>query len=183
MLNKHNVLHKSLYTLHKNAQRSQPEPLKQLCNAVVVVVAGADDIPQCPDLGQGVGHHGGHTGPGQHGAVIVAVADGKGGLPGDAEPVGQSQQGGTLVHPCGGDLYIVRGTLYGLDAGKRPETDESGLCNLDAVEEHTEFFHFVGVAAHPFVQIPHNMGTAIVRLSGLGGMALDMTVLKPVPSK
>ena len=40
------------------------------------------------------------------------------------------------------------------------------------------FFHFVGVAAHPFVQIPHNMGTAIVRLSGLGGMALDMTVLK-----
>ena len=75
MLNKHNVLHKSLYTLHKNAQRSQSEPLKQLCNAVVVVVAGADDIPQCPDLGQGVGHHGGHTGPGQHGAVVVAVAD------------------------------------------------------------------------------------------------------------
>ena len=36
----------------------------------------------------------------------------------------------------------------------------------------------MGVAAHPFVQIPHNMGTAIVRLSGLGGMALDMTVLK-----
>ena len=98
MLNKHNVLHKSLYTLHKNAQRSQSEPLKQLCNAIVVIVAGADDIPQCPDLGQSVGHHGGHTGPGQHGAVVVAVADGKGGLPGDAEPVGQSQQGGTEWH-------------------------------------------------------------------------------------
>ena len=83
MLNKHNVLHKSLYTLHKNAQRSQPEPLKQLCNAIVVVVAGADDIPQCPDLGQGVGHHGGYTGPGQHGAVVFTVADGSGGFPRD----------------------------------------------------------------------------------------------------
>ncbi len=37
--------------------------------------------PQCPDLGQGVGHHGGHTGPGQHGAVVFTVADGSGGFP------------------------------------------------------------------------------------------------------
>ena len=108
MLNKHNVLHKSLYTLHKNAQLSQSEPLKQLCNAIVVIVAGADDIPQCPDLGQSVGHHGGHTGPGQHGAVVVAVADGKGGLPGDAEPVCQGQQGGTLATPA-----AVTSTLSG----------------------------------------------------------------------
>ena len=42
MLNKHNVLHKTLYTLHKNAEASQIQPPEQLGDAVVVAVIGAD---------------------------------------------------------------------------------------------------------------------------------------------
>ena len=41
MLNKHNVLHKSLYTLHKNAEGLKIQPPEQLGNAVVIAVVFA----------------------------------------------------------------------------------------------------------------------------------------------
>ena len=52
MLNKHNVLHKSLYTLHKNADFGflNPETGKNFGHAVVVIVVFADDVGQSADV-------------------------------------------------------------------------------------------------------------------------------------
>ena len=39
---------------------------------------------------------------------------------GDAQPVGQGQQGAALVHSCGRDLNVVRGALHHFHAFQRP---------------------------------------------------------------
>ena len=92
-------------------------------------------------------------------AVVVAVADGKRVASGDAEPVGQSQQGGTLSTDS-----TLSGAPCTASMRETPENGRERACAISALSKNIQnFFHFVGVAAHPFVQIPHNMGTAIVR--------------------
>ena len=98
--------------MHKNAEASQTKPLKQLGDAVVVAVAGADEVGQRLDLGHPVGHDGSDARLFQHGAVVLTVAKGGGGLAGDAQPVGQRQQGRALVHALGRELDVVRCALH-----------------------------------------------------------------------
>ncbi len=80
MLNKHNVLHKTLYTLHKMTNGlktgSQAQGSKHFGHAVVVAVGRGHKVRKGLDLGHAVGHYGGHTGLFQHGTVVFAVTHG-----------------------------------------------------------------------------------------------------------
>ena len=106
MLNKHNVLNKTLYTLHKNAEGSEFEPPEQLCNAVMIAVIFAHEVGKLFDVGHSVCHHSGNTGLLQHGTVVFAVTDSGSRFMWDAEDVGQFQKGVAFVNIPGCDLDV-----------------------------------------------------------------------------
>ena len=84
---------------------------EQLCNAVVVAVGLAYNGANGFDLGHAVCHHGSNAGLFQHGAVVLAVAHGKGVLVLDAQQIGKGQQGAAFVHTGGA------AALFAMDLG------------------------------------------------------------------
>ncbi len=121
---------------------------------------------QWPDLGHAVGHHGGHPGLFQHGAVVFAVAHGKG-VPGGCPAGRPGQQGLPLSTPAAVTSMLSGDPCTTSTPGRARKRAAPARPALS--KNMQNFSTSWAWRLQPLGLVTHNVIAAIVGLAGLGG--------------